>query len=103
MPPVKGDRVHLSQVLLNLIINAMDAVEGLPDVRRRIAIEAHLEVDHMVEITVADSGVRIAADLVGKRLIAASTTGTTMAHEVSTSRGVFPVQRLNACENVAIS
>jgi two-component system, LuxR family, sensor kinase FixL len=65
-PPVLGDTVHLSQVLLNLIINAMDAVEGLADHRRRITIEARLKVNHMVEIAVTDFGVGIAADRIDK-------------------------------------
>jgi C4-dicarboxylate-specific signal transduction histidine kinase len=32
--PVQGDRVHLQQVLLNLIMNAMDAVAACPAERR---------------------------------------------------------------------
>jgi two-component system, LuxR family, sensor kinase FixL len=64
--PVLGDNVHLSQVLLNLIINAMDAVEGLPDDHRHIAIEARPTADDMVEIAVADNGGGIAADVIDK-------------------------------------
>src|SRR5262249_27347884 len=30
LPPVVGDRVHLQQVLLNLLMNAMDAVAAMP-------------------------------------------------------------------------
>ncbi len=30
LPPVRGDRVHLQQVLLNLILNGMDALNGEP-------------------------------------------------------------------------
>ena len=35
LPAVRGDRVHLQQVLLNLIFNGMDAVSGLPGAGRR--------------------------------------------------------------------
>ena len=30
LPPVRGDRVHLQQVLLNLVFNGMDALNGRP-------------------------------------------------------------------------
>ncbi|MGA2502126.1 MAG: ATP-binding protein, partial [Tepidisphaeraceae bacterium] len=56
LPPVRGDRVHLQQVLLNLIINAMDAVSARPDDERRVAVQARLDGDGMVEVIVSDSG-----------------------------------------------
>jgi two-component system CheB/CheR fusion protein len=53
---VQGDRVHLSQVLINLIINAMDAIDGLEGVRRRIVLQARTNHDGWIEIGVADAG-----------------------------------------------
>jgi len=53
---VQGDRVHLSQVLINLIINAMDAVEGLEEARRRIVLHARTNAEGWIEIGVADAG-----------------------------------------------
>lgn len=63
LPPVSGDRVHLSQVLLNLIVNAMDAVQACPVGERRVVIEARADAAH-VEMAVCDSGPGVpAADL----------------------------------------
>jgi signal transduction histidine kinase len=55
LPPVSGDRVHLSQVLLNLIVNGMEAVQDCPVADRRVVIEARAEKGQL-EITVWDSG-----------------------------------------------
>ena len=63
LPAVSGDRVHLSQVLLNLIVNGMEAVQACPIGDRRVIIEARDSVGQ-IEITVRDSGPGIpAADI----------------------------------------
>lgn len=53
---VQGDRVHLSQVLINLIINAMDAIDDLEGARRRIVLRARTNNEGWIEIGVADAG-----------------------------------------------
>ena len=65
LPPVRGDRVHLQQVLLNLILNGMDAVNdaGLED--RRVMVCARVDGAQTVEIAVSDTGHGIAAGKLG--------------------------------------
>ena len=46
-PPVRGDRVQLQQVLLNLILNAMDAIDGCDASTRSVAVR----VSRMAELT----------------------------------------------------
>jgi PAS domain S-box-containing protein len=62
LPQVRGDRVHLQQVLLNLMLNGMDAqiVARLED--RRVSITARLDGAQGVEIAVTDAGPGIPAD-----------------------------------------
>jgi signal transduction histidine kinase len=60
LPVVMVDDIHLQQVLLNLLRNAMEAIELLgADDRRQIAITIGCEANE-VEVQVADSGAGIA-------------------------------------------
>jgi signal transduction histidine kinase len=66
LPRVSCDRVHISQVLLNLIINAMDALDAGPVSARYVEINARLNAEHAVEIAVADNGPGIRSDAIDK-------------------------------------
>jgi PAS domain S-box-containing protein len=61
LPPVTGDAVQLQQVLLNLVINAMDAMRETPAGSRQVAVETQLNAAGDVEVTVADRGHGVAA------------------------------------------
>jgi PAS domain S-box-containing protein len=62
LPPVRGDRVHIQQVLLNLIVNAMDAIDEAKGADRRVSVSALLDGTQSVEIAVRDTGDGIPAD-----------------------------------------
>ncbi|MHC1727437.1 MAG: ATP-binding protein [Syntrophobacteraceae bacterium] len=55
LPPVHGDRVQLQQVLLNLLLNAMDALGDNPPARRLVSVRTR-STGSMVEVIVSDSG-----------------------------------------------
>ena len=62
LPEVNGAPVQIQQVLLNLIINALDASEDLPPKERRIIISTRAEKDEIVEVVVRDFGTGLPAD-----------------------------------------
>ena len=63
--PVLGDRVHLQQVLLNLLMNAMDAVADMPPERRRVRVSTDM-TDSAVRLAVTDTGTGIQAVQIAK-------------------------------------
>ena len=62
LPMILGDRIHLQQVLLNLILNGMDAMADQPRERRRLTLRTRLEAADGVELTVMDLGHGIAPE-----------------------------------------
>ena len=55
LPKVKADRVQLQQVLLNLSMNGMDAMDDIMDRRKELVIGARVENANVV-VRVEDSG-----------------------------------------------
>ncbi|GGY12735.1 sensor histidine kinase [Paludibacterium paludis] len=55
LPSIQGDRILLEQVMLNLIRNALDAVEGQSAERRHIEVTSRLNGDSII-VSVADRG-----------------------------------------------
>ena len=61
LPAVQGDRVHLQQVLLNLLLNGIEAMAETPEARRRLAVRT-ASADGGVEVSVTDAGPGIPAE-----------------------------------------
>jgi PAS domain S-box-containing protein len=59
LPPVLGDRIQLQQVLLNLIINSIEAMSAVTDRPRKLLIRSQRHEMDGVLVAVEDSGVGI--------------------------------------------
>ena len=57
--PVRADQVHLQQVILNLAMNGLDAMEDCAPGKGRLSIQTALTNESTVEVSVADSGIGI--------------------------------------------
>jgi signal transduction histidine kinase len=62
LPPVHGDRVQLQQVVLNLIVNAIDALGHCEGRSREVVVESARSAGDMVLVSVKDSGPGIRSD-----------------------------------------
>ena len=60
-----GDRVQIQQVLINLVLNAMDAANGLPEARRVVAVSVERDADRLA-LVVRDRGHGIAPEQLPK-------------------------------------
>jgi signal transduction histidine kinase len=62
LPVVRGDVIHLQQVLLNLILNGMEAMSESSESSRRLTMRTAYDGKGNVEVAVEDSGPGIPSD-----------------------------------------
>jgi signal transduction histidine kinase/GAF domain-containing protein len=57
LPAVTGDRVQLQQVILNLLLNASDAMSSVTDRPKQVVVRTEHDDDDHVRLSVRDAGV----------------------------------------------
>ena len=94
LPKVPADPVHLQQVLLNLIINAMEAMEETPTAARWLEVRTERCDDEHVQVSVADNGRGLGSGRADKLFESFFTTkhdgmglGLSMARSIVTMHG----------------
>ena len=74
LPPVTGDRVQLQQVILNLLLNAADAMSGVDDRPRQLVLRTERDEGDGVRLIVQDAGVGFEPQCVDRLFEAFHTT-----------------------------
>jgi PAS domain S-box-containing protein len=87
LPQVIGDRVQLQQVLMNLIMNSIDAMRSV-DGTRELAIQSQRAENEQIQVSVSDTGVGLPpgqADQIFDAFFTTKTHGTGMGLRISRS------------------
>jgi signal transduction histidine kinase len=90
LPAVLGDRVQLQQVIINLVMNGMEAMAAVTGRPPELVIQAHRHEGEQVLIAVRDSGVGIEPQLIDNLFNAFFTTKPNgMGMGLSISRSII--------------
>jgi signal transduction histidine kinase len=63
LPKVSADRIELQQVFINLVLNAIEAMQDQPEEKRELLIRSRRASDREAEVSVTDSGGGIPSEM----------------------------------------
>ncbi|MGO8791773.1 MAG: sensor histidine kinase [Terriglobia bacterium] len=66
LPLVLGDSIQLQQVILNLLMNGIEAMTGVSDRPRRLLIRSQLQGAGQIHVSVQDSGIGLSAEVMAR-------------------------------------
>lgn len=66
LPVVFGDRIQLQQVVLNLMMNGIEAMTAVTDRPRKLLIRSQMQDAGQVHVSVQDSGIGVSAEVMAR-------------------------------------
>src|ERR1700728_932815 len=66
LPPVLGDSIQLQQVIVNLLMNGIEAMSGVTDRPRTLRVRSESQKNGQIQVSVQDSGIGLSADVMGR-------------------------------------
>jgi len=102
LPTILGDRVQLQQVIINLVMNGIEAMQPITDRERELVIRSGQDETHRVLLSVTDCGVGISAENANRLFSAFFTTKSSgMGMGLSICRSIIEAHggRLSASGN----
>jgi PAS domain S-box-containing protein len=102
LPEILGDRVQLQQVVINLVMNGIEAMQPIADRRRELLIRSELDEAGRVRVSVTDCGVGISTENANRLFNAFFTTKSSgMGMGLSICRSIVEAHggRLSASPN----
>jgi PAS domain S-box-containing protein len=102
LPAILGDRVQLQQVIINLVMNGIEAMQPITDRQRELVIRSGQDETRHVHVSVTDCGVGISAEIANRLFNAFFTTKASgMGMGLSVCRSIVEAHegRLSASRN----
>jgi PAS domain S-box-containing protein len=102
LPRIAGDRVQLQQVIINLVMNGIEAMQSVTDRPRELVIRSRRNETRQALVCVSDCGVGIAAENASRLFNAFfSTKSSGLGMGLSICRSIVEVHggRMSACGN----
>src|SRR5580658_7228218 len=59
LPLVVGDRIQLQQVILNLMLNGIEAMSGVNDRSRRLVVRSRMQDAEQIRVSIEDCGIGV--------------------------------------------
>jgi signal transduction histidine kinase len=103
LPKILGDRVQLQQVIINLVMNGIEAMQSVTDRPRELVIRSRQDEKQQVLVSVTDCGVGISAENLDRLFNAFFTTKSSgMGMGLSICRSIIEAHggRLWATANI---